>query len=106
VRALVPNLVRGAAVLTRVLRMRRATRPFVRVVPTIVRRTVRTLRRSVAAGQPITRRRAGAIMARQTRRVLSSPGYCAAVLRRNVRATRAVGRGRRVTATARRGRSV
>ena len=105
-RALVPNLVRGAAVLTRVLRMRPETKPFTRVVPTIMRRTVRTLRRSAAAGEPITRRRAGAIMARQTRRVLSSPRYCAAVLRRNVRATHAVKRGRPVTARARRGRAV
>ena len=105
-RRLVPNLVRGAAILTRILRMRRVTRPFVRVVPTIIRRTVRTLRRGAASGRPITRRRAGAVMARQTRRVLSSPRYCGAVLRRNVRATRAVGRPRRALATARRGRSV
>ena len=105
-RALVPNLVRGAAILTRVLRMRRATRPFVRVVPTIVRRTVRTLRRGAAAGRPITRRRAGQIMARQTRRVLSSPRYCGAVLRRNIRAARTVARPRPMSATTRRGRSI
>ena len=72
-RALTPNLVRGAAILTRVLRMRRATRPFVSVMPTIMRRTVRTLRRGAAAGQPITRQRAGQVMARQTRRVLGQP---------------------------------
>jgi hypothetical protein len=93
-RRLVPHLVRGAAILTRILRLRRRTRPIVRVVPTIIRRTVRALSRSAAAGRPITRRRAGAIMARQTRRVLSSPRYCAAVLRRNVRASRAVIRPR------------
>jgi hypothetical protein len=62
-RRLVPHLVRGAAILTRILRLRRRTRPIVRVVPTIIRRTVRSLRRSAAAGRPITRRRAGAIMA-------------------------------------------
>ena len=105
-RKLVPNLVRGAAILTRVLRMRRATRPFVRVVPTIMRRTVRTLRRGAAAGQPMTRQRAGQIMARQTRRVLSSPRYCGAVLRRNVRAARAIARPRRMAAMGRRGRSI
>jgi hypothetical protein len=93
-RRLVPHLVRGAAILTRILRLRRRTRPIVRVVPTIIRRTVRSLRRSAAAGRPITRRRAGAIMARQTRRVLSSPRYCSAVLRRNIRASRAVIRPR------------
>ena len=105
-RSLVPNLVRGAAILTRVLRMRRATRPFVRVVPTIMRRTVRTLRRGAVAGQPITRQRAGRIMARQTRRVLSSPRYCAALLRRNVRAARTVVRARPMAGTARRSRSI
>jgi hypothetical protein len=95
-RRMVPHLVRGAGVLTRILRMRRSTRPFVRVVPTIVRRTVRTLRRGAATGRPITRRRAGAAMARQTRRVLSSPRYCGAVLRRNIRAARAVTRPRAI----------
>ena len=93
-RRLVPHLVRGAAILTRILRLRRGTRPMVRAVPTIVRRTVRSLCRSAAAGRPVTRRRAGAIMARQTRRVLSSPRYISAVLRRNIRATRAVVRPR------------
>jgi hypothetical protein len=104
-RALVPNLVRGAAILTRILRMRRATRPFVRVVPTIMRRTVRTLRQSAIAGQPITRQRAGQVFARQTRRVLSSPRYCGAVLRRNVRTVARTRRPRTVATTARRGRS-
>jgi hypothetical protein len=104
-RALVPNLVRGAAILTRILRMRRATRPFVRVVPTIMRRTVRSLRQGAAAGRPITRQRAGQVFARQTRRVLSSPRYCGAVLRRNVRAVRATARPRAMATTGRRGRS-
>jgi hypothetical protein len=85
---LVPNLVRGAAILTRILRMRRVTRPFVRVVPTIVHRTVRTLRKGSLAGRQITRRRAGLVMARQTQYVLSSPRCCRALLRRNIRATR------------------
>ena len=87
-RRMIPHLVRGAAILTRILRMQRATRPMVRLVPTIIRRTAKTLRRNAASGQPITRQRAGAVMARQTRRVLSSPRYCTAALRRNVRAAR------------------
>jgi hypothetical protein len=99
-RRLIPHLVRGAAILTRILRLRRRTRPIVRVVPTIVRRTVRTLSRSAAAGRPITRRRAGAVMARQTRRVLSSPRYCAALSRRNIRATRTIVRPRAMRARA------
>lgn len=103
-RALVPNLVRGASILSRILRMRKVTRPFVRVVPEIMRRTVRTLKRGAANGRPITRKLAGAVMANQTRRVLSSPRYCGAVLRRNVRATRAIG-GHRAMATSSRRRS-
>lgn len=91
-RRLVPHLVRGASVLTRVLRMNSTTRPWVRLVPTVVRRTARTLRRSAALGRPITRAAAANMMARQTRRVLSSPRYCAAALRRNVRATRLTAR--------------
>jgi hypothetical protein len=98
--------VRGASVLTRVLRMRRSTRPFARVVPTIVRRTARSLRRGAAAGRPITRRRAGAAMARQTRRVLGSPRYCGAVLRRNVRAARTASRPRPSLNGTRRARSI
>lgn len=105
-RALVPNLVRGAAILTRILRMRKATRHFVPVVPEIMRRTVRTLKRGAATGRPVTRKLAGAIMANQTRRVLSSPKYCAAVLRRNVRATRAAGGRHPMAAPVRRRSSV
>ena len=54
-RRLLPHLVRGAAVLTRILRRRRATRPAVRAVPTIMRRTVVALKRQAAAGKPVTR---------------------------------------------------
>lgn len=95
-RAIVPNLVRGAAILTRILRMRRSTRPFVRVVPTIVRRTVAALRRGAGSGQPITRQRAASVMARQTRRVLASPRFCAAVVARNVQAVRGLRRPARL----------
>jgi len=91
-RRLVPHLVRGASLLTRLLRMSRATRPWVRMVPSVVRRTARTLRRSAASGRPITRAAAASTMAQQTRRVLSSPRYCAAAMRRNVRATRLTSR--------------
>jgi hypothetical protein len=85
-RRLLASLVRGTAVLTRILRQRRITRPAVRAIPAIVRRTARTLRRRAAAGQPVTRATAGRVMAAQTRRVLSSPRLCAAALQRNVRA--------------------
>ena len=85
---LMPDLVRGAALLTNILRRRRMTRPAVRAVPTIMRRTVVTLKRRAAAGRPITRRAAGRVAAGQVRRVLGTPSACAAAIRQNVRVTR------------------
>jgi hypothetical protein len=86
-RRLVPHLIRGAAILTRILRMRRITRPAVRTVPTIVRQTAQVLRRRAAAGAPVSRRVAGQVMGGVTRRVLGSPRTCALAIGRNVRAT-------------------
>jgi hypothetical protein len=91
-RRVLPHLVRGTAVLTRILRRRRSTRNAVRVVPTIVSRTARTLARRASAGQPVTRRAAARAMATQTRNVLGRPRASASALQRNVRATRAVAR--------------
>jgi hypothetical protein len=93
-RRILPHLVRGSAILTRILRRRRITRPAVRAVPTIVRRTSRTLVRRAAAGQPVTRRAAARVMATQTRRVLSSPRTCTRAIVRNQRATRVAARPR------------
>ena len=91
-RRVLPSMVEGTAVLTRVLRRRRSTRPAVRLVPTVVRRTARTLVRRAAAGQPVTRRAAARVMAQQTRTVLSRPQVCGPALQRNVNASRAVAR--------------
>ena len=55
-------------------------------MPLIVRQTVKTIRRRAAAGEPVTRRAAGQIMANVTRRVLGSPRVCALAIGRNVRA--------------------
>ncbi|MEA2256192.1 MAG: hypothetical protein QOG35_2237 [Solirubrobacteraceae bacterium] len=87
-----PHMVRGTAVLTRILRRRRATAPFVRAVPTITQNTARTLARRAAAGQPVTRRTAGRVMAAQTRRVLGNPRTCTRAVRRNIRAAAVVRR--------------
>jgi len=59
----------------------------------IVRRTAHVLARRTAAGQPVTRRTAGRVMAAQTRRVLGAPRTCARAVATNVRATRSVARG-------------
>jgi hypothetical protein len=87
-----PHLVRGTAVLTRILRRRASTRAAVRTVPTIVRRTAHALTQRAAAGQPVTRRTAARVMAAQTRKVLTQPRTCAAAIQRNVRASRAASR--------------
>jgi len=94
-RRVLPSLVRATAVLTRILRRNRATRPAVRAVPTIVRRTAQTLQRRAASGRPITKRSAARVMARQTQKVLGSPAVCSHAVQRNVRATRAVTRSER-----------
>lgn len=100
-RRLLPHLVRGAAVLTRILRRRRATRPAVRAVPTIMRRTVATLKRQVAAGKPVTRKAAARAAAVEVQRVLANPAACAAAIRQNVRSARSSRAGSRAPSTAR-----
>jgi hypothetical protein len=91
-RRVLPSMVRGTAVLTRILRRRGVTRPAVRAVPTIMRRASRQLVRRAAAGQPVTRRAAARAMANQTRRVLGNPRTCAAAIQRNLRGTHAAAR--------------
>src|ERR1700680_650160 len=72
-RNILPHLTRGTAILTRILRRRRSTRVGVRAVPTIMRRTVKSLKRQAAKGLRITRRRAGRTAAKHIRRVLGNP---------------------------------
>jgi hypothetical protein len=93
-RRILPHLVRGVAILTRILRRRRITRPAVRAVPTIVRRTVKGLKRRAAAGKPISRKIAGRIAAKEVRRVLGNPAVCTAAITRNVKASRTMRRRR------------
>jgi hypothetical protein len=88
-RRVLPHMVRGTAILTRILRRRRATRPLVRAVPTIVRRTIKDLKKQAARGIPITRKRLATTAAKQVRRVLSSPRACAAAITRNVKVSKA-----------------
>jgi hypothetical protein len=94
-RRLIPHLVRGAAVLTRLLRRRRITRPAVRTVPTIVRQTARTLRRRAASGAPVNRRVAGQVMGSVARKVLGNPRVCAMAIGKNVKASMRSKRGGR-----------
>jgi hypothetical protein len=94
-RRILPHLVRGTAILTRILRRHRGTRHMVRSVPTIVRRTVKDLKKKAAKGVPITRRAAARSAAKQVKKVLSSPKACRAAVARNVKVSRAYKRPRR-----------
>lgn len=91
-RAMLPHLIKGTAVLARILRRRRTTRPAVRAIPTIVQRTIKTLKRNAAAGRPITRRAVAQATASQVRKVLGSPKICTAAIAKNVKASRVVKR--------------
>ena len=94
-RRILPHLVRGTAILARILRRRRRTRIGVRAVPTIMRRTVKSLKRQAAKGVKINRRRAARTAATQVRRVLGSPKAAAAAIRRNTKVARRYRRPRR-----------
>jgi hypothetical protein len=84
-----PSLIRGVANVTRALRATPTTRPLVRAVPTIVRRTAADIgRQEGRAGRPVTTDQAVRTLARQTRQVLCSPQQTAAALRRNEQADR------------------
>jgi hypothetical protein len=78
-----PQLARGVARAVRALRASPTTRPLVRTVPQIVRRTATSIARQAGRGQPVTPRRAVTTLARQTARTLSSPQQCVAAYRRS-----------------------
>jgi hypothetical protein len=88
-RRILPHLVKGMAILTRILRRRgRKARIGVKAVPAIMRQTVKSLKRQAAKGKRINRLRAARTAARQVRRVLGRPKACAAAIRRNSKVSR------------------
>jgi len=93
-RQILPHMVRGTDILTRILRSKKITRPAVRVIPTIVKRTAKTLKHQSMTGKPITRKAAGRAMAIQVRRVLGSPKTCAAAMTRNLAGKKKLARRR------------
>ena len=78
-----PGLVRAASGVVRTLRADPATRPLVRAVPTILRRTVADIGRQSAGGRAVTPQQAVQTLARQTGRILSNPAQCRHALQRN-----------------------
>jgi hypothetical protein len=78
-----PGLVRAASGVVRTLRANPTTRPLVRAVPTILRRTTADIARQTARG-PVSADRAVRTLARQTQQVLCNPGPRRSALQRNV----------------------
>ncbi len=92
-----PRLIQGATGIARTLRRSPTTRPLVRTLPTIVRRTATSMARQAAQGRPVTPQTAVRTLARQTAGVLGSPRQCIQAYRRSRaldgRYHRAVGTG-------------
>ncbi|MDX6467467.1 MAG: hypothetical protein QOI27_2507 [Gaiellaceae bacterium] len=78
-----PKLIRGALNVSKTLRRNPSTRPLVRVMPTIVRRTVADVARQVERGRPVTPDLAARYLAGETRRVLQDPQTCVNAYRRS-----------------------
>jgi hypothetical protein len=78
-----PQLTKGIGKIARGLHRRPGTRPLLRAVPAIARRTVHSIARQVAQRRPVTPRTAVRTLAQQTQRVLSSPRQRASVLRQH-----------------------
>jgi hypothetical protein len=79
----VPHLTRGVSQVARTLFRSPATRPLLRAVPNIAKRTIANVARLAARGQPITPRTAVRLLARQTARTLSSPRRAMMAFRRS-----------------------
>jgi hypothetical protein len=78
-----PALIRGAASISRILGRRRVTRPLLRLLPSILRRTVGLLARARRRGEPVTPARAAQLLARQAAWVIGDPRRCVTVYRRS-----------------------
>jgi hypothetical protein len=83
VRRVSPILVRRSAHLAQLLRRSPQTRPFLKTLPMINKRTAATLAQKAAKGKPITPRIAARTMARQTMRVIGNPQRAATALVKN-----------------------
>ena len=78
-----PQLTRGVSQITRTLFRNPQTRPLVRTIPSIARRTVANIARQAAIGQTVTPQSAVRTLAQQTRTVLRNPRHRALAIRRS-----------------------
>jgi hypothetical protein len=83
VKAVSPTLSSASARLTKVMKNNPATKPLVKVVPTIAKKTVATLARKAAKGKPVTPAIAKRVMAKQAMRVLSNPSELTKAIAKN-----------------------
>ena len=83
-----PGLVCGLAGVVRTLHRNPATRPLMRTVPAIVRRTAARIARQASSGVPVTPRAAVRTLAQQTLRLLGSPRQAAQAFRYSQRLDR------------------
>lgn len=87
-RTAAPALARATGRLVGALRRSPATRPLIKTVPTILRRTNAALSRAAASGTPVSPRLAVRTMANQTYRIMSSPTVCIHIMVRSGRMIR------------------
>ena len=87
-RTAAPALARATGRLVGALRRSPATRPLIRTVPTILRRTNMALSKAAAAGTPVSPKLAVRTMANQTYRIMSSPTVCIHIMVRSGRLMR------------------
>jgi hypothetical protein len=83
-RRVTPQLVHGVNRVARTLRRLPATRPLVRVLPTVVQRTVNTIGQQAALRGTVTPSQAVGALARQTASVLGSPQQAARAYQQSV----------------------
>jgi hypothetical protein len=78
-----PKLTRGISNITRTLFRKPQTRPLIRVVPSIARRTVTQIARQAVAGRSVSPQMAQQVLRAQVRRVVANPQAVQAALRRS-----------------------
>jgi len=100
---LLPHLLRGATLLTRILRRSPYSRQAVRLVPGIVDSSSGMLSRHRIGGRAITPADVGGVLAGTTRRVLADPRWQSAVIRRHARGLAHMRRRREAYISRRRG---
>jgi hypothetical protein len=93
-----PGLIRGLAGATRTLRRNPQTRPLVRTLPTVMRRTAASMAQQSAQGRPVTPQRAVQTLARQTAQVVGNPQQATQAFRRSQTADRRYHQGARPAA--------